>query len=81
MFQDEHGDFTLGIYIRENELSKYTLRADNDATIFVKLWQFDQDEWHQMSVDMRKANPSRIPGRDGASAVDLYFDDLENIRV
>ena len=37
VFQDEHGNFTLGIYVRENELSKYTLRADNDATIFVKL--------------------------------------------
>ena len=56
-------------------------RADNGATIFVKLWKVDTDDPHQMSVDTIKAHLGRTQGFDDASSIDLYSDDRKNICV
>ena len=46
VFQDEHGDFPVSTHVPNPVYPKHTPRADNGATIFVKLWQFDLDDWY-----------------------------------
>ena len=56
-------------------------RADNGATIFLKLWQVDIDNPHQMSVGRLKAHLSPIQRRADAFSVDLYSDDRKSVCV
>ena len=41
VFQDEHGDYPAGSYIRNPPQSQHTPGSAQGCTIFVKLWQFD----------------------------------------
>lgn len=41
VFQDEHGDFPVGSYIRNPPQSSHTPGSKEGCTIFVKFWQFD----------------------------------------
>jgi len=41
VFQDEHGDYAAGSYIRNPPQSSHTPGSDDGCVIFVKLWQFD----------------------------------------
>ncbi|WP_162651499.1 cupin domain-containing protein [Lentilitoribacter sp. Alg239-R112] len=54
VFQDEHGDFPVGTYVRNPPTSSHTPRSDEGCTIFVKLWQFDLDDRNQVTIDMNK---------------------------
>ena len=63
VFQDEHGDFPVGTYVRNPPQSKHTPRADNGATILVKLWQFDPEDRHQMSVDTLNTGSQPVGAR------------------
>ena len=44
VFQDEHGDFPVGSYLRNPPTTSHTPRSDEGCTIFVKLWQFNLDD-------------------------------------
>src|SRR5262250_3681264 len=44
VFQDEHGDFPRGSYVRNPPTSSHTPSSEAGCTIFVKLWQFDPDD-------------------------------------
>lgn len=79
VFQDEHGDFPAGTYVRNPPKSRHTPRSDKGATIWVKLWQFDLADREQMSVDTTKATPVSIS--DGIAQIPLYTDDRETVRI
>jgi quercetin dioxygenase-like cupin family protein len=44
VFQDEHGDYSAGTYVRNPPGSSHTPSSEPGCTIFVKLWQFDPDD-------------------------------------
>lgn len=73
VFQDEHGDFPAGTYVRNPPTSSHTPGSKEGCVIFVKLWQFDPDDRHQMRVDMAEA-------LEDGSAI-LYQDDKETVSV
>ncbi len=50
VFQDEHGSFPAGSYIRNPPTSRHTPGSEPGCTIFVKLWQFDPDDRTQVRV-------------------------------
>lgn len=52
VFQDEHGDFPVGTYVRNPPTSSHTPGSDEGCTIFVKLWQFDPNDRTQITIDM-----------------------------
>ncbi|MBO6760243.1 MAG: cupin domain-containing protein [Roseivirga sp.] len=52
VFQDEHGDFPVGTYVRNPPTSSHTPGSDEGCTIFVKLWQFDPEDRTQITIDM-----------------------------
>lgn len=51
-FQDEHGDYPAGTYVRNPPTSSHTPGAAEGCIIFVKLWQFDLDDRTQFRVDI-----------------------------
>ena len=49
IFQDEHGDYSAGTYVRNPPTTSHTPRSDQGCIIFVKLWQFDMQDRNQLA--------------------------------
>ena len=81
VFQDEHGDFPAGCYIRNPPTSRHTPGSELGCTIFVKLWQFDPDDRTHVRIDTRKRAFVATPGRPGAEIMPLFRDDHEDVRL
>ncbi|SEV87735.1 anti-ECFsigma factor, ChrR [Cognatiyoonia koreensis] len=78
VFQDEHGDYPAGTYVRNPPTSSHTPGSAEGCVIFVKLWQFDPDDRTQVRVDMH-ATPT--PDRPGVGLLPLFKDAREEVRV
>lgn len=78
-FQDEHGDYPAGTYVRNPPTTHHIPRADAGCTIFVKLWQFDPNDRNQFSLDMN-ALEMRIVEQGRARGV-LHADARETVAV
>ena len=77
VFQDEHGDYPEGYYVRNPPQSKHTPGSDKGCTIFVKLWQFqDQDQSHGR-IDTNKMVYVPIP--NGVEVQPLFHDAFEDV--
>ncbi len=77
VFQDEHGDFPAGSYIRNPPESSHTPGSEPGCTIFVKLWQMDLDDRTHVRVDTGKMR--FVPDRDGADVMPLFSDGREDV--
>jgi len=51
VFQDEHGDYPAGTYVRNPPTTNHTPGSEPGCTLFVKLWQFDPDDRTQLRTD------------------------------
>ena len=81
VFQDEHGDFPVGTYVRNPPTTRHTPGSECGCTIFVKLWQFDPDDRHQVRIDTNSLSFVAVPGRAGVEAMPLHADTLEDVRL
>ena len=52
VFQDEHGEYPTGTYVRNPPTTSHTPGSRLGCTIFVKLWQFDMDDRAQFHKSM-----------------------------
>ena len=52
VFQDEHGDYPAGSYVRNPIGTHHVPRSDGGCTILVKLWQFADDDRDQFALDL-----------------------------
>ena len=52
VFQDEHGDYPAGTYVRNPVGTHHIPRSKPGCTIFVKLWQFDPYDQEQFALDL-----------------------------
>lgn len=80
VFQDEHGDFPKGTYVRNPPTSAHTPGSEPGCTIFVKLWQFDMEDRHQMRMDTNTAFEP-VVNREGVSMLPLYSDNREQVSM
>jgi anti-sigma factor ChrR (cupin superfamily) len=82
VFQDEHGDFPTGSYVRNPPTSSHTPGSETGCTIFVKLWQFDPaDRKHvRVETEARGFVPA-AKGRPGVEAMALFADATEDVRL
>ncbi len=55
VFQDEHGDYPAGSYVRNPPTTSHTPGSDQGCTIFVKLWQFDMEDRTQFREEISVA--------------------------
>lgn len=78
VFQDEHGDYPVGTYVRNPPQSSHTPRSEPGCVIFVKLWQFDPQDRATVVVDSRQPMPAPIVARSG---VVLHSDAREQVRL
>ncbi|MCC0176305.1 cupin domain-containing protein [Waterburya agarophytonicola K14] len=81
VFQDEHGDYPPGSYVRNPPQSKHTPGSEEGCVIFVKLWQFDQSDRTEIKINIQD-----IPGvadlhRLGVSIQPLFKDEREEVRI
>ena len=81
VFQDEHGDFPAGSYIRNPPQSKHQPRSEPGCVIFVKLWQFDMED--RSHVRMRMDHMPPVPHRafDGVAITPLFSDAVEDVFI
>lgn len=81
VFQDEHGDFPTGTYVRNPPQSSHTPRSDAGCIIFVKLWQFDLADRQPVTIDMNHAALQADADRPGVQFSLLFEDDHETVRL
>lgn len=77
VFQDEHGDFPAGSYIRNPPESSHTPGSEPGCTIFVKLWQFDLADRTHVRLDTGKMR--FIAERAGVEVMPLFHDAREDV--
>lgn len=75
VFQDEHGDYPAGTYIRNPPGTRHTPGSESGCTIFVKLWQFDPADRAPVCLETAKLKPA--PGE----SVVLFEDERECVRL
>ena len=81
VFQDEHGDFPAGSYIRNPPTSRHKPGSADGCTIFVKLWQFDPEDRTSVKIDTNKMASVRDADRPGVSVMPLFRDTREDVRL
>lgn len=74
VFQDEHGDFPAGTYVRNPPTTSHTPGSEMGCTIFVKLWQFDKDDRTQFRKTMADELGAPV---DGVATTVLHQDARE----
>lgn len=80
VFQDEHGDYPAGTYVRNPPTTAHTPGSAPGCIIFVKLWQFDMKDRNQFRKTMAEELGAEVNGiatallhRDAHETVS-YFD-------
>jgi hypothetical protein len=81
VFQDEHGDFPAGSYIRNPPTSRHTPGSAPGCTLFVKLWQFDPGDRMQVRIDTGKIPFAPALERPGVEVMPLFRDGREDVRL
>lgn len=76
VFQDEHGDYPAGSYVRNPPTTRHTPRSDRGCTIFVKLWQFDPEDRTQFHKPLIEGLE---PAGDGVMRSELHRDARETV--
>jgi anti-sigma factor ChrR (cupin superfamily) len=81
VFQDEHGDYPVGTYVRNPPTSRHTPGSVSGCTILVKLWQFNPDDRTQITLNTTQQQYSPDLMRVGVSTLPLFTDDRETVQL
>lgn len=79
-FQDETGDFPAGAYVRNPPGSGHAPGSEQGCTIFVKLWQFRQDDHEHIVRRPGEGRSAELGGHAGTS-VTLFESPHEQVRL
>lgn len=79
IFQDEHGSFPAGSYIRNPPQSQHQPSSLTGCTMLVKLWQFQPED--RTHVRLQTRFMGSVPHADfkGLNITPLYKDELEEV--
>lgn len=81
VFQDEHGDFPAGSYIRNPPQSSHTPGSDDGCIIFVKLWQFDLQDRTHVRAHIDKTGTVADADRSNVKVSTLFADSRERVQL
>jgi len=81
VFQDEHGDYPAGSYIRNPPTSHHRPGSEPGCVLFVKLWQFDPADRILVRIDTAKTAHVPASGRPGVELTPLFRDEHEDVRL
>ena len=74
VFQDEHGNYPQGTYVRNPPTTSHTPGSAPGCTIFVKLWQFDMADRTQFRKNMAEELGAPV---NGVATAELHRDARE----
>jgi hypothetical protein len=81
VFQDEHGEFPAGSYVRNPPTSRHTPSSATGCVLFVKLWQFDPADRKEVKVNTAAMAYETAANRPGVEVLPLFGDDCEDVRL
>lgn len=81
VFQDEHGDFPVGSYIRNPPQSKHQPGSEKGCVIFVKLWQFQPDDRAPVNLQTNIMENTPHANFKGVSVTPLFKDIHEEVSL
>jgi hypothetical protein len=81
VFEDEHGEFPAGSYVRNPPTSRHTPGSSPGCILFVKLWQFDLSDRTRMAIDTGGVPYRPATGRPGVEVIPLFCDNREKVRL
>src|SRR6201987_2048468 len=81
VFQDEHGDYPAGSYVRNPPTTRHTPGSAPGCVLFVKLWQFDPQDRKAIRLDTTRMTHRPAPGRPGVELIPLFADSREEVRL
>lgn len=81
VFQDEHGDFPAGSYVRNPPTSKHTPGSVLGCILFVKLWQFDLADRTQVMLKLDKIGSVNDANHPGVALTPLFLDAHETVQM
>ena len=81
VFQDEHGDYPAGTYVRNPVGTHHIPRSEPGCTIFVKLWQFDPADREQFAIDLNTLPLQADLQRPGVSHASLAVRQYESVTL
>ena len=81
VFQDEHGDYPVGSYVRNPPTSSHVPRSDVGCVIFVKLWQFSPDDRTRVRIDTATMAFLPADDRPGVELMPLFRDSSEQVSL
>lgn len=81
VFQDEHGDFPKGAYIRNPPESKHTPGSEKGCVIFVKLWQFQPEDTEHVRLQTNTLRGVPHSEFGDVSVTPLHKDDFEEVSI
>jgi len=81
VFQDEHGDFPAGSYVRNPPTSRHTPGSSSGCILFVKLWQFDPADRKEIKLNTCGIPYEAAASRPGVEQLPLFRDDGEDVRL
>ena len=81
VFQDEHGDYPAGAYVRNPPTSAHAPGSERGCTILVKLRQFDAADRTQVRIDTTQRAYQSDPLRPGVEVMPLHHDSNEVVAL
>jgi anti-sigma factor ChrR (cupin superfamily) len=81
VFQDEHGDYPVGTYVRNPPTTRHIPRSEVGCTILVKLHQFDLADRTDVRLDTNRMSPVVSKVRPGVLTVPLFSGGREDVRI
>jgi anti-sigma factor ChrR (cupin superfamily) len=81
VFQDEHGDYPVGSYVRNPPTSRHVPGSEPGCVIFVKLWQFAPDDRKQIRIDTLQRSFLPAHDRPAVEVMPLFRDSHEEVSL
>ena len=81
VFQDEHGDFPAGSYVRNPPTSRHTPGSAPGCILFVKLWQFDPADRRHVAINTTSSAWCAAADRPAVQILPLFCDPREDVRL
>ena len=81
VFQDEHGEYPAGYYVRNPPTSAHTPGSTPGCTLFVKLWQFDPKDRTEIRLDTNAMQFTPDQHHPGVAVIPLFQDRWEMVRL
>ncbi|HEX5320315.1 MAG TPA: cupin domain-containing protein, partial [Stellaceae bacterium] len=80
VFEDEHGDYPAGSYVRNPPATRHIPGSAPGCTLFVKLWQFEPADRTEVRIDTGRMLWDMSPDRHGVELIPLFRDAREDVR-